>query len=149
MVIKEKLPLLEAINELTAKGYSLDSTVKWLTFSNKVTKSVLANAMNGQISEALRKENGIERGRKLIAAAKKSFAEDFLKSRNLPDWIISKADDFEGSKAEFEKQMSDFLGNIDRERATDIEKTKGTRGGDAKETIINRKLNALWGKKIA
>lgn len=45
--------------------------------------------------------------------------------------------------------MSDFLGNIDRERATDIEKTKGTRGGDAKETIINRKLNALWGKKIA
>lgn len=149
MVIKEKLPLLEAINELTAKGYSLDSTVKWLTFSNKVTKSVLANAMNGQISEALRKENGIERGRKLIAAAKKSFAEDFLKSRNLPDWIISKADDFEGSKAEFEEQMSDFLGNIDRERATDIEKTKGTRGGDTKEAIINRKLNALWSKKAA
>ena len=85
MVIKEKLPLLEAINELTAKGYSLDSTVKWLTFSNKVTKSVLANAMNGQISETLRKENGIERGRRLIAAAKKSFAEDFLKSRNLPE----------------------------------------------------------------
>ena len=144
MVIKEKLPLLEAINELTAKGYSLDST-----FSNKVTKSVLANAMNGQISETLRKENGIERGRRLIAAAKKSFAEDFLKSRNLPDWIISKADDFEGSKAEFEEQMSDFLGNIDRERATDIEKTKGTRGGDTKEAIINRKLNALWSKKAA
>lgn len=80
--------------------------------------------MNGQISETLRKENGIERGRRLIAAAKKSFAEDFLKSRNLPDWIISKADDFEGSKAEFEEQMSDFLGNIDRERATDIEKQR-------------------------
>lgn len=149
MVIKEKLPLLEAINELTAKGYSLDSAVKWLTFSNKVNKTVLANAMNGQISDPLKKENGIDRGWKLICVAKKSFAEDFLKNRNLPDWIISKADDFEESKAEFEEQMSAFLGNIDRETANDIEKIKGTRGGDSKETIINRKLNALWDKRAA
>ena len=106
----------------------------------------MAKAMNGVISDALRKDNGIERGLKLIDAAKKSFAEDFLKTRTLPDWVISKADDFDGSKSEFTEKMCKFLSNFDRETATDIEKSKGTRGGDTKETIINRKLNKFWEK---
>lgn len=146
MVLKEELPLLTAINSLTEKGYSVEAACKWLTFASKVTKSVMAKAMNGVVTEALRKENGIERGMKLIDAAKKSFAEDFLKTRTLPDWVISKADDFEGSKAEFNEKMCKFLSRFDRETATDIEKSKGTRGGDTKETIINRKLNKLWDK---
>lgn len=146
MVLKEKLPLLDAINSLTEKGYSVEAACKWLTFACKVTKSVMAKAMNGVISDALRKDNGIERGLKLIDAAKKSFAEDFLKTRTLPDWVISKADDFDGSKSEFTEKMCKFLSNFDRETATDIEKSKGTRGGDTKETIINRKLNKFWEK---
>lgn len=146
MVLKEELPLLTAINSLTEKGYSVEAACKWLTFACKVTKTVMANAMNGVISEALKKESGIERGFKLIDAAKKSFAEDFLTTRTLPDWIISKADDFDGSKSEFTKKMCKFLSSFNREIATDIEKSKGTRGGDAKETIINRKLNNLWEK---
>lgn len=146
MVLKEELPLLTAINSLTEKGYSVESGVKWLTLTYKITMTVLANAMDGKIADALRKENGIERGMKLIAAAKKSFDEDFLKTRTMPDWVISKADDFEGSKAEFTEKMCKFLSSIDRETATDIEKSKGTRGGDTKETIVNRKLNKLWNK---
>lgn len=49
MMCKDQLPLLDAINELTAKGYSLDAACKWLTFKCEVNKSVLADAMNGRL----------------------------------------------------------------------------------------------------
>ena len=43
--------------------------------------------------------------------------------------------------------MSNFLISLGRETADDITNSKGKRGGDTKETIINRKLNALWEKR--
>ena len=95
----------------------------------------------------LKDDKNIERGKKLLESARKSFNEDFLKKRTIPDWIISKANDWEESRAEFVDAMSRFLSSLDRETADDITNSKGKRGGDAKETIINRKLNALWEKR--
>lgn len=147
MVLKEKLPLLDAINSLTGEGYSPEAACKWLRGDNKITKTIMVRAMNGDIADELKKTNKIEQGLKLLDAAKKSFGKDFLKSRTLPDWIISKANDWEESRAEFVDAMSRFLSSLDRETADDITNSKGKRGGDAKETIINRKLNALWEKR--
>ncbi len=147
MVLKEKLPLLDAINSLTGEGYSPEAACKWLRGDNKITKTIMVRAMNGDIADELKKTNKIEQGLKLLDAAKKSFGKDFLKSRTLPDWIISKANDWEESRAEFVDAMSRFLSSLDRETVDDISNSKGKRGGDTKETIINRKLNALWEKR--
>jgi predicted Fe-Mo cluster-binding NifX family protein len=144
MVISEELPLLTAINDLTEKGYSIESASMWLTFEKKITKSVLANALSGTIADSLRDDKNIERGQKLLQAAKKSFSEDFLKKRNVPDWITTKLKDFEEGKSAFVKKMCNFLAAIGREAADEIEKSKGSRGHDTKEAIVNRKLNSLW-----
>ena len=144
MILAEDLPLLNALNQLTENGYSIESAALWLTFEKKITKSVLVNAMNGTISDSLKDDKNIDKGQKLLHAARQSFSEDFLKKRTMPDWIISKLKEDEEGKTAFVKKMSHFLSQIGRETADKIEKSKGERGGDAKETIINRKLNELW-----
>ncbi len=146
MILTDELPLLNALNKLTGNGYSIESAAMWLTSKKKITKSILVNAMNGIISDYLKDDKYIERGLKLLEAARKSFSEDFLKKRTMPDWIISKSNEYEDSKNAFIKKMSNFLSQIDRETADKIEKSKGERGGDSKETIVNRKLNELWEK---
>lgn len=147
MILTEELPLLSAINKLTEKGYSIESASMWLTFEKKITKAVLVNAMSGTVADALTAHKDIKRGEELLQAAKKSFSEDFLKKRTLPDWIISKLKDAEDGKTVFIKKMCSFLSQIGRETADEIEKSKGVRGGDSKETIVNRLLNGLWEKK--
>lgn len=146
MMLSEDLPLLTAINNLTEKGYSIESASMWLTFEKKITKAVLVNAMSGTIADSLRDDKDVERGKKLLDAAKKSFSEDFLKKRTMPDWIISKMKDNEDGKSSFIQKMCKFLTQIGRETADEIEKSKGSRGGDTKETIVNRILNELWQK---
>ena len=147
MMIDEKLPMLEFISGLTSKGYSLDCASKWATFSGKINKTVLVKAIGGSIAPILRKEGGIERGKHLHEAATHSFGADFLKSRTLIDWIIGiydeeRADNKEGTV----QRLINFLDNINRETAESIEKSKGVRGGDTKESIINKKLRILWEK---
>ncbi len=144
MLLDEDLPLLSAINDLTAKGYSVDAASLWLTFEKKISKSVLVDAMNGKIVDKLRDTKNIENGQKLLNSARKSFNEDFLAKRYLADWILSKLKDNEEGKSSFIKKMCNFLSNIDRHEANKIEKSKGERGGDAKETLINKALNSLW-----
>lgn len=147
MMVEEELPTLDFVSELTCMGYSLDAASKWATFGSKINKAVLVRAINGNIDEVLRKSNSINRGKILVEAARKSFNAEFLKSRTLIDWIIVKYEDTDDTeKAVFTKDMSRFLSNVQRENAEKIEKTKGTRGGKTKETIIYEELNALWTK---
>lgn len=147
MMVEEDLPTLDFISELTSVGYSLDAASKWATFSGKVNKTVLVKAINGNIDEILTKTKGIKRGRRLIEAAKKSFNEEFLKSRVFIDWIIAKYEDVEdGEQAILINNIVNFLSSIQREQVDKIEKAKGTKGGKTKETIIYEELNALWAK---
>lgn len=147
MLVKEKLPLLIAINELTSRGFSLEAASKWLTGESKVTKTVMVNAMNGQISDELRKDYRVEDGKRLLASAMKSFPEKFLTSRILPDWINSKLNEYSGTKAEFFKEMNTFLSSLGRVQGDKINDLKGKRGGDTKETLVNRELTSLWTKR--
>lgn len=144
----EKLPLLDFINELTTKGYSLEAASKWTTFTGKVNKTMMVKAMSGEISDTLRKTNGLERGERLLSAAREGFSEGFLKTRTLPDWIISKYDDADDAdKATVISNIEAFFKEISRVDSDTIEQTKGKRGGDTKETIINRELNRLFEAK--
>lgn len=137
-----EIPMLKAINELTAKGYSLSTASKWLTFTGKINKEVMAKAMNGDVPDILKNDKRMKKGQELLEAARTAFSDKFLSSRTLIDWIISKYDEVDDEnlpalKAKLVKMFTEMT----RQEADEIEATKGTKGGDTKETIVNRKLN--------
>lgn len=145
LVNKDKdIPMLIAINELTAKGYSLSTASKWLTFTGKINKEVMAKAMNGDIADVLIKNTTLKRGQELLESAGKVFSEQFLSSRTLIDWIISKYNEVieqEGDIPKLKAKLINMFSGMTRQEVDDIENTKGTRGGNTKESIINEKLN--------
>ena len=148
MMVDAELPVLDAIAEATSEGMSLDAASKVFLFNGKVNKSVLVRAINGSIDECLLNTSGLERGRRILEAAKGSFGSDFLNSRTLIDWVISIYENTDDAdKGKFTDDMVSFLAGIKREDAEPLEKAKGKRGGQSKDTIINEGLNALWAKR--
>lgn len=148
LVNKDKdIPMLAAVNELTAKGYSLSAASKWLTFSNKINKEVMAKAMNGNVPDILMDDKRMKKGEELLEAARKTFSDKFLSSRTLIDWIISKYDEAnvnEDNLLELKAKLIRMFSEMTRQEADDITDSKGSKGGDTKETIIYRKLNAKF-----
>ena len=144
------LPLLEAIVELLNQGFPLATVQKWLCFKNAgINKEVLAKAMNGKIDEKLLKTPYLEKGKRLLEAAQKSFNNDFLGKRYLVDFLIEKYEDADDeNKAETMNQLVKFLAGIDRSEADEIEKAKGQKGVIAKEQVILNKLNELYNSKF-
>ena len=144
MACKEELPLLDFIVELTEEGYPLPTASKWGTFKAGITKEIMADAMAGKISDKLRKTNGLERGRRLLKAAE-HLSKEILKSRTLIDWIIYQYDEADDDqKGATIDNLVKFFSSLNKEKAEQIEKAKGQRGGDTKETIINRLLNKFY-----
>lgn len=144
MACKEELPLLDFIVELTEQGYPLPTASKWGTFKAGITKEIMADAMAGKISDKLRKTNGLERGRRLLKAAE-HLSKEILKSRTLIDWIIYQYDEADDDqKGATIDNLFKFFSSLNKEKAEQIEKAKGQRGGDTKETIINRLLNNFY-----
>lgn len=146
----KKLPLLEAIVELLNQGFPLATVQKWLCFKNAgINKEVLAKAMNGKIDEKLQKTPYLEKGKRLLKAAQKSFNNDFLGKRYLVDLLIEKYEDADDeNKAETMNQLEEFLSGIDRSKAEEIEKAKGLKGIITKEQVILNKLNELYNSKF-
>ena len=144
MVCKEPLPVLDFIEKLTDEGYPLPTASKWATFKGDITKKIMADAMAGKISDKLRKTNGLERGRRLLKAAE-HLSKEILKSRTLIDWIIYQYDEADDDqKGATIDNLVKFFSSLNKEKAEQIEKAKGQRGGDTKETIINRLLNNFY-----
>ena len=142
---QKKLPLLDAMNNLVNKGYSLTSASKWLTFTSRINKKVMDCAIDGNIVDELNNTSGLKRGIRLLQAAEGIFKETTIQARTVIDWIISKYEKTSDNlKPEFTDKMERFLKNISEEDADYIEKAKGTKGGDTKENIINNKLSGLW-----
>ena len=142
---QKELPLLDAMNDLVDEKYNLSVASKWLTFTAKIDKEVMNCAMNNMILPQLENTTGLERGKRLMEAAKERFTEKNIKSRYLIDWILSKyytTDDSE--KPYFTDDMERFLRNISNEDADYIKKAKGATGGNTRENIINQKLTELW-----
>lgn len=145
MLNKDKdLPLLDAINELTDKGYSLDAASKWLTFK-PLSSTVLANAMNGVIDRKLENTSGLERGKRLLSAAGKVLGTDVLGKRTMPDWVIGKYEEADDTnKAKVVDNIISFFNSLNRKQIEPIEKAKGTKGKYTKEDVIYNKLNDLF-----
>ena len=123
MACKEELPLLDFIVELTEEGYPLPTASKWGTFKAGITKEIMADAK--AVAEHLSKE--------------------ILKSRTLIDWIIYQYDEADDDqKGATIDNLVKFFSSLNKEKAEQIEKAKGQRGGDTKETIINRLLNNFY-----
>lgn len=102
-------------------------------------------AMDNIILPQLENTVGLERGQRLIEAAKEHFTEKNIKSRYLIDWIISKYNTTgDKRKPDFTDKMERFLRSISKEDADYIKKAKGKTGGDTKENLINLKLTELW-----
>lgn len=145
MACKEELPLLDFIVELTEEGYPLPTASKWGTFKAGITKEVMADAMAGKISDKLRKTNGLERGERLLKAASEHLSKEVLKSRTLIDWAINEYEEADDEqKVSVINNLVGFFSSLNKEKAEQIEKAKGQRGGDTKETIINRLLNNFY-----
>ena len=146
----KKLPLLEAIVDLLNQGFPLATVQKWLCFKNAgINKEVLAKAMNGKIDEKLLKTPYLEKGKRLLEAAQKSFNNDFLGKRDVVDFLIEKYENADDEKkAETMQQLVEFLVGIDRSKVDEIEKAKGQKGVIAKEQVILNKLNELYNSKF-
>lgn len=147
ITVKENCPkLLSEINKLTNEGYSLNAASLWLTFGTKVNTSVIDVAMRGKYLDPLRNDAGIERGLKILNAAKSKLGENLCKTRTtLSGWIVSKYDNtLDADKAKFTDNMIEFINSIDSDNVTYLQKVKGKKGGSSKENLINKKLNELW-----
>lgn len=144
------LPILDFVNEMTDKDFSLDAASKWATLTGKITKSVMADAMNQNIAEVL--EGGadkVERGRKLLEAARHSLTDRVLKKRYIPDWIISKyekADD--GNKVQTIEDIVNFFKQLGRNDGDLIENAKGRRGEITTEQVIYQRLNEAYDRYL-
>lgn len=147
ITVKENCPkLLSEINKLTNEGYSLNAASLWLTFGTKVNTSVIDVAMRGKYLDPLRNDAGIERGLKILNAAKSKLGENLCKTRTtLSGWIVSKYEKtLDADKANFTDNMIQFINSIDSDNVTYLQKVKGKKGGSSKENLINKKLNELW-----
>lgn len=144
--MNDNLPILDFINEMTNEGFSLDAASKWATLTGKITKSVMADAMDGNINDILKNgEDKVARGRRLLEAARKNLTDTVLKNRYVPDWIIGKYESAEDkNKTTIIDTIVRFFEQIGRNDSDKIEKAKGTKGKNTKEQIIYEILNGLF-----
>jgi len=91
----EPLNLLNGIDKLTSRGFSLESASLWLSFM-KIGKSHLVKVINGEWCPELENESGIERGQKLLKVAERRFHTKALQTRIIPGWIVSKYEETSG-----------------------------------------------------
>ena len=102
--------------------------------------------VRGKYLDPLKNDAGIERGLKILNAAKSKLGEDLCKTRTtLSGWIVSKYEKtLDADKANFTDNMIQFINSIDSDNVTYLQKVKGKKGGSSKENLINKKLNELW-----
>lgn len=146
MLVKEELPLLKALSQLTNEGYSLDAASGWLTMGKEITKSILTKAINGSIDEKLKNITHLENGESIRKAAEEKFGSAFIKTRTLPDWVTMRLKQApEGdTKKETVERLIRFFESISNKEAIQLTETKGKRGGKNKESLIYEKLNEWY-----
>lgn len=142
----EATKLLKEMMKLEEKGFSLPAISKYLTGTDKVNNTVLTKFMSGENPDILMDSDTsdyyIERSIKIIEAASK-FDTKFLASRTFPDWINSIREP-KLNDEELTDKIVRFLQSLTKDETDDICNSKGEKGGDNRETIINNKLNSLY-----
>lgn len=147
LMADKELPLLDAILELVNAGYTLPTASYWCTFHyGKITKDMLADAMEGKIHNNLNYTAYLERGKRLLTAARKTVKEDFLKHRYMMDFLKSKYDASEDS-IEIMNRLENFLKSLEESEVNQLANAKGEKGVRAKEQVVINILNELYNKR--
>ena len=70
-----------------------------------------------------------------------------LRTRIIPSWIVHQYEQTEDKdKPLFTEKMVNFLTHISREDSDYIDKVKGKRGVNTRESLVNNKLNEIVGE---
>ncbi len=146
MMISEDLPVLSFITELAQKGCSLHAASIWAALVDSITKGVIIKAMNGTVDECLKATVNLEYGKKLYYLAAKKFAEKFMNTRTLPDWVLKilNTTPVNIQRSTTVENIAAFFTDLSKEDAEEISNMKGSSGGETKEALVNRKLDELY-----
>ena len=144
LMIDEDVPVLDAIGNLTSKGYSLDAAAKWITMGGSVSKSMLVKATAGNIDKTLKSEDVAKLGLRFWEAVHKlGFEDSFLGKRTFVGCLLNKWDDNTQSKQEFVEIIERFCASVDKGFVDKVQNAKGSRG-ESKEGVIEAELNPYW-----
>ena len=102
--------------------------------------------MNGTIDDKLESEVNLEDGKALYTLATEKFGEEFTNTRILADWvlkILNATPSTTPRKVTIER-IEAFFKKLSQEDATEISNLKGSRGGDTKEALVNKRLDELF-----
>lgn len=152
MAVKDKYQLITEINKLTSKGYSLEAAYKYLTLSRDViTRNELNKITNDekltttQTNKVTSNPQNIQRGLDILGAIKERINEDFIKTRLIADWVVSKYEKTgDAEKATFKDDMCEFFRSLDVTKGEAIKSVTGKRGESTKEDKMFNLLNEYY-----
>ena len=146
MMVAEDLPVLSFITELAQKGFSLRAAVEWATLADSITKRVIIQAMNGTVDKRLKDTDNLEYGKRLFYLAAEKFEEGFLRTRTLADWVLKilNATPAIGRRIDTIEKLATFFTNLPKGEAEEIVNMRGSRGGETREALVNKRLDELF-----
>ena len=146
IMVDEDLPVLSFITELAKKGCSLRAASEWATLTDTITKGVIVKAMNGTIDQSLKFDANLELGKRLYHIAAEKFGEEFLKTRTFPDWVLKVLNATPASAARKDtiEKIATVISNLPKGDAEEIAKMRGSRGGETREALVNKRLDELF-----
>lgn len=142
---KKKLPMLDFINSLTSKGYSLPSASYFATLGQKkLTARDMTKIMRGEDNKNLSNDVNLAAGKKIHKAAQATLGDDFLKARTVPEWLKDKRmESSSDSLIVVDKRLADFFAQITPEQAKALLSIKG-KSGSSKEDQIKTMLTDFY-----
>lgn len=144
MTSKTEIPVLEFIHKLTSKGYSLPSASQWAN-GGKLTAKDMTQIMNGQTCERLAANEDLPSRMVVHAAACERLGDDMLKARTISDWVIAQMTTAPlNQKAGVNAKLKSFFEGLTDEQVTDLKAIRGTRGGETRESLLNKQLTELY-----
>ena len=150
IMVDEDLPVLSFITELAKKGCSLRAASEMATLTDTITKGVIVKAMNGKIDDSLKFTDNLEYGKRLYYLAAEKFGEEFLKTRIFPDWVLKVLNATPASTPRIDtiEKIASFISNLSKDDAEEIVKMRGSRGGETKEALVNKRLDELFQAEV-
>ena len=144
----KKLPVVEMMNELMDLGVDLSTARRYAYLKNesKVDSTMLARGIKGDVDPLLKKEDNLEKGRKLWKASLNKFSISLLKHRYFVDFFIGKYECAENREGLCDRFV-EFIESMSKKDVEVIEKAKGKKGVISKEELVVMKLNELYNVK--
>ena len=107
---------------------------------------MLARGIKGDVDPLLKKEDNLEKGRKLWKASLNKFSISLLKHRYFVDFFIGKYECAENREGLCDRFV-EFIESMSKKDVEAIEKAKGKKGVISKEELVVMKLNELYNVK--